>query len=218
MAVEVTNISSHITEIYDKVFTELPSWAQNFINMFLLVVVVTLFCIFVWKIYTITSKKNIFELNLGQYNRASHPFLEKFLSGIFYILEYIVIFPIFIFFWFSVFTLFLMLLTKGLEVHTIIMISATIVMAIRATAYYKEALSRDLAKLLPFTLLGIAITQKGFFNFEEILNRFTQIPMFLGDIFGYLAIIVVLEIILRAFDLIFSFFGINDEASVEELS
>jgi len=212
----VTNISSYITEVYDKIFTELPSWAQNFINMFLLVIVITLFCMFVWKIYNITSKKNIFDLNLGQYNRASHPFLEKFLSGVFYILEYIVIFPIFVFFWFSVFTLFLMFLTKGLEMHTIIMISATIVMAIRATAYYKEALSKDLAKLLPFTLLGVAITQKGFFNFEEIFTRFSQIPMFLGDIWSYLAIIVVLEIILRVFDSVFSFFGINDETLVEE--
>jgi len=207
----VTDIGAHINDIYGTILSDLPSWAQNFLNIILLVMLIILFCIFVWKIYTIISKKNIFELNLNQYNRASHAFLEKFLSVILYIVEYIVIFPFFVFFWFVVFTVFLILLTEGLEVQTILMISATIIMAIRGTAYYKVALSRDLAKLLPFTLLAIALTKKGFFNFEEILLRFTQLPSSFENILGYLIIIIVFEIILRFFDLIFSLFSLNDE-------
>ena len=204
MAGEVGNISSQLTDIYNHLFSGLPSWAHNSINIILLVVLVTLFCIFIWKIYTIISKKNILELNLKQYNKASHPALEKFLGALLYFVEYIIIFPFFVFFWFLVFTFFLILLTKGLGVQTVLMISAIIIIVIRATAYYKEELSRDLAKLLPLTLLAVAITEKGFFNFEDIFGRFAQLPLFFENILGYLALIIFIEIILRTFDFIFS--------------
>jgi len=205
------NISVQVKNIYDNLFSNLPVWAQNFTNIIFLVVIITLFCIFIWKIYTIISKKNLLELNLKQYNKASHPIFEKSLGVLLYFIEYIIIFPFFVFFWFLIFNIFLILLTKGIEVQAILMISAIIIIAIRATAYYKEELSKDLAKLLPFTLLAVAITQKGFFNFEEILGRFSQIPLFLNNILGYLAIIVLIEIILRVFDFIFSLFHLNDE-------
>jgi hypothetical protein len=210
------NISSQIIVIYDKLFGDLPLWAHNFINIILLVVLVTLFCIFIWKIYTIISKKNLFDLNLNQYNSATHPVLEKFLGLLFYFIEYIIIFPFFVFFWFLVFTFFLILLTKGLEVETILMISAIIIISIRATAYYKEPLSRELAKLLPFTLLAVAMTEKGFFNFEEIIGRFAQLPAFFENILGYLLIIVILEIVLRTFEFIFDLFDLEDDITEDD--
>jgi hypothetical protein len=213
---EGVNVSSQIIAVYDKIFSDLPVWVHNFINILLLVVLVTIFCIFIWNIYTIISRKNIFNLNLNQYNQASHPALEKFLGVLFYFIEYIIIFPFFVFFWFLVFTFFLILLTKGLEVQSILMVSAIIIIAIRATAYYKEPLSRELAKLLPFTLLAVAMTEKGFFNFEEIIGRLTQLPSFFGSILQYLLIIVILEIVLRTFDFIFSLFDLEDEMPNED--
>jgi len=216
MAGGAANLSSQLTDVYNHLFSDLPSWAHNSINIILLVVLVTLFCIFIWKIYTIISKKNILELNLKQYNKASHPALEKFLGALLYFVEYIIIFPFFVFFWFLVFTFFLILLTKGLGVQTVLMISAIIIIVIRATAYYKEELSRDLAKLLPLTLLAVAITEKGFFNFEDIFGRFAQLPLFFENILGYLALIIFIEIILRTFDFIFSLFGLEDEIKDDE--
>lgn len=213
---EGVNVSSQIIAVYDRLFSDLPVWVHNFINILLLVVLVTIFCIFIWNIYTIISRKNIFNLNLNQYNKVSHPALENFLGILFYFIEYIIIFPFFVFFWFLVFTFFLILLTKGLEVQTILMVSAIIIIAIRATAYYKEPLSRELAKLLPFTLLAVAMTEKGFFNFEEIIGRLTQLPLFFGSILQYLLIIVILEIVLRTFDFIFSLFDLEDEMPEED--
>ncbi len=210
------NISSQLTNVYNHLFSTLPAWVQNFMNIVLLVVLVVIFCIFIWKIYTIISKKNLFELNLRQYNKASHPILEKFLNIVLYFVEYIIIFPFFVFFWFLAFTFFLILLTKGLDVPTVLMVSAIIIIAIRATAYYKEGLSRELAKLLPFTLLAVAMTEKGFFNFEEIFGRFSQLPLFFDSILGYLAIIILLEIILRVFDFIFSLFDLEEEEDKPE--
>jgi len=216
MAGNAGNISSQVTEIYNSLFSTLPAWAQNFMNIALLVVLVTVFCIFIWNVYHIISKKNVFELNLKQYNKASHPILEKFLSALLYFVEYILIFPFFLIFWFIVFTFFLILLTKGLDVPTVLMVSTVIIIAIRATAYYRENLSKELAKLLPFTLLAVAMTEKGFFNFEEIFGRFAQLPSLFENILGYLAIIIFIEIMLRTFDFIFSLFDLEDVMELEE--
>lgn len=210
------NISAQIANVYDHLVSGLPTWAQNFVNIILLVVLVTLFCMFIWKIYTIISKKNIINLNLKQYNQSTHPVFGRFLGALLYFVEYIIIFPFFVFLWFLAFTFFLMLLTKGLEVQTILMVSAIIIISIRATAYYKEPLSRELAKLLPFTLLAVAMTEKGFFNFEEIVGRFSQLPMYFNSILSYLLIIVILEIVLRTFDFIFSLFDLEDMPTEEE--
>lgn len=210
------NISSQLTEIYNNLFSSLPVWAQNFMNIALLVVLVTVFCIFIWKVYHIISKKNLIELNLKQYNKASHPVLEKFLGAVFYFVEYIIIFPFFVLFWFVIFTIFLILLTKGLDVPTVLMISTIIIIVIRATAYYRENLSKEIAKILPFMLLAVAMTEKGFFNFEEIFTKFSQLPLFFENILGYLAIIVIIEIILRTFDFIFSLFDLEDVMELEE--
>lgn len=215
MAGEV-NVSTQLVNIYNHIFSDLPPWIHNFINIVFLVVLVTLFCMFIWKIYTVISKKNILNLNLKQYNTATHPVLERFLGALFYFLEYIIIFPFFVFLWFVAFTLFLILLTKGLDVQSVLMISAIIIISIRATAYYKEPLSRELAKLLPFTLLAVAMTEKGFFNFEEIFGRISQLPLFFSSILGYLAIIVVIEVILRLFDFLFSLFDLDEEIEAEE--
>jgi len=218
MIEEVTNLNAHISEIYNQIFLNLPTGLQNFLNILFLIVLVTLFCIFVWKVYTIMAKKNIIKLDLNKYNKSSHPVLVKFLEAIFYLLEYMIILPFLVFSWFAVFTFFLLFLTKGLEVQTVLLISTVIVVAIRITAYYREELSRDLAKLLPFTLLAVSMTEKGFFNFQEILGKITQLPSFFGSILSYILIIVAFEIVLRAFDLLLYTLGLKDfsEDSDEE--
>jgi hypothetical protein len=220
MVLEIANVSSQISEMYTQIILDLPPWLQNFINILLLIVLVTLFCIFVWKIYTIMAKKNIIKLNLNKYNKSSHPVFVKILEGLFYLLEYMIILPFLVLSWFAVFTFFILFLTKGLEVQTVLLISTVIIVSIRVTAYYREELSKELAKLLPFTLLAVSMTEKGFFDFQEILGKVSQLPSFFGSILSYILIIIVLEIILRAFDLLLYALGLkdfnNDEDESEE--
>jgi hypothetical protein len=206
----VIEISAQITAAYNQFISSLPVWLQNFLNIFFLIAVVTVFCIFVWKIYTIMGKRDILKLNLNKYNKSSHPFFVKFLEVIFYLLEYMVILPFLVLLWFAAFTFFLIFLTKGLEVQTLLLISTVIIVAIRATAYYREELSKELAKLLPFTLLAVSMTEAGFFNFQEILGRISQLPSFFGSIISYIVIIIVLEIALRCFNLIAFALGLKN--------
>jgi len=212
----ITEAGFQLSQAYNQLFSGLPAWVQQFTNITLLIIVVTVYCIFVWKVYTFIAKKDIIKLNLSQYNKANHPALAKFLGGVFYFVEYLLILPLVVFVWFAVFTLFLIFLTEGLEVSTLLLISTVIIVAIRATAYYKEKLSEEIAKLFPFTLLAVSMTRAGFFNFEAILERFSELPMFFGNILNYLAIIIMLEILLRFFDFIFSLFGLEELPSEED--
>ncbi len=214
--VVVDGIFGNIALIYKAFLEVLPLWAQDFVSLFLLVALVLLYTIFVWKFYRFIAKKNIIELDLNQYNRSQHAFLEKFLSGVFYLVEYIIILPFLIFFWFAILTLFLLVLTETLEIGALLLVSATIIAAVRMASYYNEDVAKELAKILPFTLLGISIINPNFFEVSRILNDLGQIPLFLQNIFNYLLFIILLEIILRFFDFIFSLFGVQDETPAEE--
>jgi len=199
-----------IVDAYQQFLEILPPIAQNFINLFLISLIIVVYSILIWKFYRFISKRNLIELNLRQYGRSDHVGLDKIIAASFYTLEYLIILPFMVFLWFSVFTIFLIVLTNGIELNTILVISATIIAAIRMTAYYKEDLSKDVAKLLPFTLLGVSITQGGVFSFDKILGQIFAIPNFFGDIFSYLIFIFVIEFMLRSIETLFVTTGIED--------
>lgn len=215
---EILNgIEVDLFNFYQETFANLPSYFGSFFNFLVLVLLIVIYSIFIWKFYKFIAKKNILGLDLNKYNQSNNPSLTKLVAGLFFFIEYILVLPFLIFFWFAVFALFFIFLTKELEVHTLLMISATIVAAIRMTSYYKEDLSRDIAKLLPFTLLSVSILSPGFFNVERVFTQLSQVPGFFNNIFYYLIFIIMLEIVLRFFDFIFSLFGISEtEESKEE--
>ena len=129
------------------------------------------------------------------------------------------ILPFLIFIIFGVFTFFLIILTQTQETSQIIIISAAIIAAIRMVAYYKEGLSQELAKMLPFTLLAITILNPNNFSdvqyLERIFNHLSQLPAFINQILNYLLFIVLIETVLRFIDFLFSLFELEDETAEE---
>ncbi len=212
----IETFTTTLIDAYTEFLTSLPIWAQSFVNLFLLVLVVFLYAIFVWKFYRFIATKNIFGLDLNKYNKTNRPGLTKLLAGGFYFLEYLIILPFVVFFGFAIFTIFLIFLTENLEVSALLTISAVIIAVIRMTCYYKENLAKDLAKLLPFTLLAISLVNPNFFDFNRILGNIAQLPSFFNQILIYLAFIIILEIVLRLFDFIFSLFGLEKVPEVKE--
>lgn len=211
---EVTDaIAAAANNFYTYFLSLLPEWAQKFIGLFLLVLVIVVYAIFVWKFYKIVSKKNIVTLNLKKYNRSPHPTISKITGFGAYVFEYIIFMPLLIFIAFGLFTIFLILLTQDISVSTILVLSATIIGAIRMTAYYKEEVSQEIAKLLPFTLIAVSMTKSNFFNFERILSQISQLPQFFNNIITYLLFIIILESVLRFFEFLFGLFGLT---SIEE--
>jgi hypothetical protein len=210
MAEVITELSNFILEIHSSTIGMLPSWVQGLINLFVLVLLVVIYSIIVWHGYRLISKKDPLGLNLTQYNKAENSFYLKLITSGLYLLEYIIIIPFIIFGAFSVFTIMLIFLNEGLTVAGIILISAVMIAAIRATAYYKEDLAKDLAKMFPLMILAISILNPRFFQIERIFLTFQEIPLLINNIGIYLIFIIGFEIILRFFDFIFSLFGMEE--------
>jgi len=161
---------------------------------------------FVFKFYRFLAKKDIFKLNLNRYNRVKHPFLEKILSVIFYIIEYIFVMPIFIFFWSGVLAILLIFLTKQTSVQNLLLVSIALVGAIRITAHYNEDLSADLAKMLPFALLAVFLGNISFFSPDQAMLIIRQLPSQLNTFIYYLLFVIIMEILLRITQIIINLF------------
>ncbi|GBE19653.1 hypothetical protein BMS3Abin17_00378 [archaeon BMS3Abin17] len=217
----INQTASTVVGYYNNFIGFLPPYVGEFFNFLILVLLVVVYAVFIWKFYKFVSKKNIIGLNLNQYNRYEHPLGAKLMAGAFYLIEYIIILPFLIFFWFAVFTLLLIILSQAQEISQILVVSAVIIAAIRMTAYYKEGLSQDIAKMLPLTLLAVTVLNPNFYNesqyFERVISHLVQIPDFFMQIISYLIFIVSLEMVLRFFDFIISLFGLDEEEQIEEM-
>lgn len=168
--------------------------------------IIVIYSIFVFYFYMFLAKKNLVDFNLNKYNNYDNPTLIKFFAAVFYIIEYIVLLPILTVFWFTFLAILILLLSKDLDINTILLISAALVAAVRTTSYVNEDLSKDLAKMLPFTLLAIAITTIGFFDISSLLLRISTIPSLLSNLPYYLIFIVGIELIMRTANFIQSEF------------
>ena len=211
-------ITETLSNLYETIVNDLPGNFKILPPLFILGIIIALYSIFVWFFYRLLARKDVLKLNLAQYNVYKHSGIIKFFRVLFYIVEFMLITPIAIFFWFAVLSFFLIVLAKEVEVGTVILICAALISAIRITAYFNEDLSKDLAKMVPFTLLGVIILTPNFLNIETTIQRFTQIPLFLDTAFYYLLFIIGLEVILRIFYLPFNILGSikTEEDKVEE--
>ncbi|MBW6442362.1 hypothetical protein K0A97_01100 [Patescibacteria group bacterium] len=207
---------------YREFISTLPSFFQTFLNLFLLVIVLVLYALFIWKFYRFIGTKNIFKFNFNKYNKSSRPFMAKIIAGFLYLLEYILIIPFIIFFWYSIFTFFLIFLVEeSVGIEMILLISAIVIASIRVASYLPksgENIAKELAKILPFTFLALSIFNPQIFSefFVRISSRLSDLPLFFSGILTYLLFIASIEVILRFFEFAFNIFGIEDAVINEE--
>ena len=173
--------------------------------LLLLTAGIVVYSVFIFKFYRFLASKNVFKLKLQQYS-SFFARIQKIFSVMLYIVEYIIILPLFIFFWFLVLVVILSALSKDQEPLTVLFISMGIVAATRVTAYYNEDLSRDLAKMLPFVLLGIFVINIKFFSYGAFIGTVSKFPMFWETILYYLGFTMLLETVLRILEAFVSLF------------
>jgi len=206
-----------VTDILDKVPSIISGDSSSvLLTLIFFTLVIVVYSVFVYYFYVFLAKKNIIELNLNQYNNYEHSGMVKFFAIIFYIAEYLVLLPVLTFVWFAVLAILILLLANGLEVGTIWLISAALVASVGVTSYVSQTLSKDLAKMLPFTLLAIALTQPGFFVVSSFLSRINEIPSLFSHVPYYLLFIVVVEFIMRILSLIFGAFSVQEKVLKDE--
>ena len=127
--------------------------------------------------------------------------LLKIIPIFLYIIEYIIILPILTFFWYAFLSILIFVIAQQLTLELVFLITAGLVASVRVTSYINESLSQDLAKMLPFTLLGIALTNPNFLDLQNSLTRLAGIESFFTLVIYYLGFIIAIELIMRLSDL-----------------
>ncbi len=163
-------------------------YEQTFITLGIYTFGMVIYAVVIWHFYRNLAKKEIFT--------------KKGTGG--YILKYLILFPLISFIWFLIISVFLFFLAKGLSVEGVLLASITIVSAVRVAAYYNEDLSKDLAKMIPFALLGIFIVDPSYFSYELVIQRIDTLPTLFPLVLRYLLFVYMLEIVLRTFHNLFN--------------
>jgi|APSaa5957512622_1039677.scaffolds.fasta_scaffold60044_2 hypothetical protein len=166
--------------------------------LILLIVGLAVYAIVVYNLYKFVATRDIFNLNLGQYNRVEHAFLFKFFALLLYILEYLLFFPLFLMVWFVAFAVIFMAQSPDSIVSNILLISMAMIAAIRIASYYRQDLAKDIAKLIPFALLAFfLIDGVGAFDWTQSWSLIMQVPSLLDTLIYYFVFVFALELILR---------------------
>ena len=192
-----------------------PDDQKVLFSLIVYTILILMYSIFIWKFYRFLASRDIIQLNLSQYNYSSHPVIEKFAAVGLYALEYLIILPFLVFFWFSIFSIFLLVLSESQNTLQILLISAAIIASTRITSYISEDLSKDLAKILPFTILAAFILGSSFFNVEGVMIKISQIPSLFDNIITFVVFIFIIEFVFRLLFSVFQFVKSKDENNEE---
>ena len=158
---------------------------------------VAIYAIVIFNLYRFMSKRDIFNLDFSRFEERSHPVFRKTLHLIFYVAKYVLVFPLFAFFWFGVLVVMVAFLSKTEEVQDLLLIAMAVLTAVRVTSYYTEDLSRDIAKMLPFALLGIFLIDLRYFDAATSTDLLNRVGVEWRSIFYYWVFIILLEFVLR---------------------
>jgi len=203
-------------KVYNQFSGIIPGQYQVFYSVAVFTILLGLIAIFIWKFYRFFARRDILELNLSQYNKSEHPFWNKLIAVLFFFLEYILILPILTFFWFLFMAAFILILAKGLGTQQILLTAAAIVGAVRITAYFHEDLSKDMAKMFPFTILAIFLVNREGINIGEIIGKAFQVPSLFTHVLSYLIFLMALELVLRFFYFVSPEANSGEEENKEE--
>jgi len=210
-------VLNEILNYFQGILDSIPEDQKLFVSLVVYTLLIFMYSLFIWKFYRFLASREIIQLNLKQYNYSGHPGIEKAIAMALYTLEYLIVLPFLVVFWFAILSIFLLVLSESQNTQQILLVSAAIIASTRLTAYVSEDLAKDLAKILPFTVLAAFILSAEFFDTSGVLTKISQIPGLLGEIAIFLVFIFIIEFILRA---LFSFVELlrsgNEDDDTEE--
>jgi len=163
-------------------------YEQQLFNLAIYTASIVVFAMIVWNLYKFVSKENIFI-----FDGTEKDSVPTYVS----VMMYLVVFPVLSFMAFLVFALMLIFLAKGQTLQQILLISITLISAIRIASYYHEEIAGDIAKLVPLTLLGVFLVDPTYYSTAVVVERLYALPLQLNLIMRYLLFTVLLEWTLR---------------------
>jgi hypothetical protein len=178
--------------------TIMASWSINpdevfrfdsdfFIALFYLIIMIAIYSIAVYHFYRYIARRDCFKPSKRKHSTAIG------------FLKYFFLYPFVAIVFFIGFSIIFIAITKGetYEIVDIFSISFAVILAIRICAYYTEDLSKDVAKMLPFAILGIFLVDATYFQINVVFDRISTLPEYLNSIVQFLILIILVEWILR---------------------
>jgi hypothetical protein len=166
-------------------------------DVIILAFLFSLFCIFVWAFYKSISDKNLFNLDLNQYNKSKHPTAHKFFAAVLYFIEYLLIAPLLVVVWIFCLSLMILFLANERSITQILVISGAVIISIRIFAYTNKELAKEMAKLFPFVLISTFVLSSSAFNPELAASKINSISGLINDLPFYLLAVFVVEAVMR---------------------
>jgi len=173
-------------------FFERLSWEEiargdlsGITSVFYLAVSIAIYAIIIFHFYRFVARRDCFKPSKHKHTKTigflKNFFLFPFIAVIFYV----------------GFSLMLLFLAKDIEVPVLLSTAFAIILAIRITAYYTEDLSKDLAKMLPFALLGVFLVSPSFFEMQDVVDKIESLPNFINTAVRFIFFIILVEWVLR---------------------
>lgn len=211
--IELPQIDTDPQTYLDRIKNAFTTDERSFYDLLAFSAGMVVYGIFVWHFYQVMARREMFKIGLQKLFSSSS--LSKRFCG--WMIKNILVFPLSVFLWFIVYSTFMFFLAQKLPSDTVFLVVGSLVVAVRISAFYKENLAQDLAKLLPFAMLGIFLTSPIFFEIDKILDRVYEIPAFIGKIAIFMVVIMLVEGVLSTIFVVKgSIFKSQDEKKLEE--
>lgn len=139
------------------------------------------------------SQKDLFKIPKIDSNSKFANFINRFT----YFSKYVIIFPLYSFIWFLIFSFLLVLIAKSRSVEEIMFFGIVIVSVTRISAYASSKLAEDMAKLLPWALIIVFLTDPKAITLESVQVSFNSFVQEIPKVAKYLIFIAFVEWSLR---------------------
>jgi hypothetical protein len=156
------------------------------ISLFYIALLIAIYSVVIYHFYRYIARRDCFKPSKREHTKAVG------------FLKYFCLFPVIAVIFFIGFAMMLLFMAKDISLDTVLSTSFAIVIAIRICSYYTEDLSRDVAKMLPFALLGIFLVSPSYFVWEDITSKVNSLPELVNVATRYILFIIIVEWILRA--------------------
>ena len=173
------------------------------------IVAISVYSVFVFIFYRALAKRDLITLNLNHYSDNLSGRVKKYTRTLIFVLQYIVFVPVLITFWTLVLAIILTLLSPDADHSRNALIATSVVGAVRILSYWTEDLSRDVAIMLPFGVLGVFLVGDAQVQISEIEELFNGLNEIATSFASSLFLIAVLESILRSLSAMINIFSLR---------
>jgi hypothetical protein len=181
----------------DEVLELLVDFGRETYPTLMAIIAIAVYSGFVFMFYRILAKKDLLTLDLSKYADDFGGKVKKYLRSVLFVIQYVVIVPVLIAFWTLVLAVILTLLSDSTDHARNALIATSVVGAVRILAYWTEDLSRDVAKMLPFAVLGVYLVSSTSVQWNEFRELLESLPELAKSFFSSLVLLAILETLLR---------------------